>query len=278
MSVFAENDAKAAVERAWLAYTPVWGAITGVIMLGGFAEAWGDVPLMVFGVVLSLGSLLAPYVNMPPSERARPLLERSSTRMSLAIVILAFGLNYFQTPYFFDVLHMRYGFHATWTLDRNPLFLYLVTVPYFATYAVLACVAMRAVRGYAARWPTPLRIAAVSIVPFALAFLETVLNANPWMTSLFCYDDLPLMLWFGTLCYGVSFVVALPTWLAIDEGPRDRTPLVRVAALTLLAVALDTAALYVLREHVAPHLTDVVEHASGGPEPGGCLALPDAAH
>jgi cycloeucalenol cycloisomerase len=269
MSLLSENEGKRAVERAWIVYTPIWGAITGVVMLLGFAERWGDFALMAFGVVLALGALVAPLVNLPASERALPIHARTSTRMSVAIVLLAFGLNYFQTPYFFDVLHMRYGFHATWTLDRNPLFLYLVTIPYFATYSVLACVAMRAARRYGARWPGPLRLVPVAIVPFALAFLETVLNANPWMTALFCYDDLALMLWFGTLSYGVSFVLALPAWMAVDERPGQATPLARVVAMTLLVVALDTAALFALRETVAPHLTNVIDHASGGA--GGCL-------
>ena len=61
------------------------------------------------------------------------------------------ALNWLQTPFFFDVLHMHYGFHATWTHDRNPLFLYLVTIPYFATYSVLACMAYR----FVTRLPLP---------------------------------------------------------------------------------------------------------------------------
>ncbi len=205
-----------AVERAWLLYTPVWGAITGVVMLGGFAEHWGDTPLMLFGVVLALGALVAPWLASPAAAADRASARRHASAMSLATVVLAFGLNYLQTPYFFDVLHMRYGFRASWTLEHNPLFLYLVTIPYFATYSVLACVAVRFARSRAP-W---LGRAVYAVVPFGLALLETVLNANPFMTRLFCYDDLPLMLWFGTLSYGVSFVLALPVWMALAEPPR----------------------------------------------------------
>jgi hypothetical protein len=267
--IFAEHPGKRAVERAWLAYTPIWGAAAGLVMLTGLAERWGDVELMAFGALLGLGALLAPYRTMPEEQRARPIWERSATRMSVAVVLLSFGLNYFQTPFFFDVLHMRYGFGVTWTIDRNPIFLYLLTIPYFATYSVLAQIALRAVRKYAARAPTLVRMTLVALVPFALALLETALNANPFMTSLFCYDELGLMLWFGTLSYGVSFVLALPTWLAIDERPGHETTIARVVALTLMVVALDTGVLAVVRTYVAPHLTTVVEHASGGV--GGCL-------
>lgn len=267
MSLLSSAAGKRAVERAWLAYTPVWGGITGLVMLGGFAERWGDAALMTFGVVLALGTFAAAFAGVtrhedPADRRAHA---RAALSMTSGVVVLAFGLNYFQTPYFFEVLHMRYGFAATWTIDRNPLFLYLVTVPYFATYSVLACVLLRAAR----RAPRALRLPLYALAPLALAFLETVLNANPLMTRLFCYDDLPLMLWFGTLSYGVSFVFALPVWLASDERPS--WPLGATAGLMLLVVAADTAALAGLRAVVAPSVTTVVEDASGGPEPGGCL-------
>lgn len=259
---FSSSPGKRAVERAWLAYTPVWGAITGAVMLGGFAERWGDAALMTFGVLLALGSCIAPFVG--PGRRD-PEVRRAALSMTSGIVVLAFGMNYLQTPFFFDVLHMRYGFHASWTLEHNPLFLYLVTVPYFATYSVLACIAARAARHFAPKMGGLVFV----VVPLALAFLETVLNANPLMTRLFCYDDLPLMLWFGTACYGVSFVLALPVWLAIEE-PRSRAwPLAAAALLSLAVVIGDAATLALVRAWVAPHVTVVVDGATGGP--GGCL-------
>ena len=231
MSLLAPAPGKRAVERAWLLYTPIWGGVSGVVMLGGFAllvgwgfaERWGDAALMTFGVVLALGTIAAAFAGTLRAASAadRRAHARAALSMTSGVVVLAFGLNYFQTPYFFDVLHMRYGFAASWTIDRNPVFLYLVTIPYFATYSVLACLALRAAR----RAPPALRWPLYALAPLALAFLETVLNANPFMTRLFCYDDLGLMLWFGTLSYAVSFVFALPVWLASDERPDRRWPL-----------------------------------------------------
>lgn len=259
---FSSSPGKRAVERAWLAYTPVWGGFTGCVMLGGFAERWGDGALMAFGLVLALGTMLAPLVRAPRDGAVR----RAALSMTSGIVVLAFGLNYLQTPYFFDVLHMRYGFHASWVIDRNPVFLYLVTIPYFATYSVLACIAVRAVRRFAPRVGALVFV----VVPLALAFLETVLNANPFMTRLFCYDDLTLMLWFGTLSYGVSFVLALPVWLAIDEPRPKAWPLAAAALLSLAVVVADTAVLAGIRAWVAPRVTVVVDDALGH-GPGGCL-------
>jgi cycloeucalenol cycloisomerase len=255
-ALFSSSAGKRAVEQAWLAYTPIWGAVTGAIMLGGLAETWGDVELMTFGVLLAIGCLAAPLVRSRSPE-----VVHAWAAMSLAIVILAFGLNYLQTPYFFDVLHMRYGFHASWRIEHNPIFLYFVTIPYFATYSVLACMAVRAVR----RVPV-----AIALVPFALAFLETVLNANPLMTRLFCYDDLPLMLWFGTLSYGVSFVLALPMWWSIAEPEGRLRSIAAVALVAIVVCFADRVVLDGLRVFVAPHVTTVVEGSDGGV--GGCLS------
>ena len=120
----------------------------------------------------------------------------SAVKACVAVTLLSFGLNYLQTPFFFDVLHMRYGFRATWVIERNPVFLYLVTVSYFATYFVLATVAVRrlARTSDARAW----RVVVVLVVACALAFLETLANANPWMTRLFCYGEPGMMFSFGT--------------------------------------------------------------------------------
>jgi cycloeucalenol cycloisomerase len=266
-SLLSENEGKRALERAWLIYTPVWGAITGVVMLGGFAEQWGDGPLLGFGVLLMLGTYLAAWLFMPASERARPWLERTAVKGSVAVTLLAFGLNYFQTPFFFDVLHMRYGFRATLTIERNPVFLYFVTVAYFATYSVLACVAFRAL----CRAGRAGRIAAYLIVPVALAFLETALNANPWMTRLFCYGEPALMYGFGSLAYGLSLGLALPGWITFDEAPATRTALLAVVGWVVLAVALDTVAVAAMRHGIAPHFTEVEDPTSPEWDARGCL-------
>jgi hypothetical protein len=264
--LFSARPGKRAVEQTWLMYTPVWGVITGVIMLGGFARSWSDPALMTFGASIALGTLVLPMLTMPPEERALPWSSRVSTAMTAVIVVLAFGMNVFQTPFFFDVLHMHYGFHARWAFDRNPLFLYLVTVPYFATYSVLACMAFRFVRGLPL--PPVVSVICIAIVPFAIAFLETLLNANPFMRSLFCYDDTLFALTFGTLAYGISFVLALPLWLRVGESARP-VALSAIVMSVMLVVALDTAALFVVRHTVAPLVTTVHDDAPPG---GGCLS------
>lgn len=261
--VLSENVAKRSVERAWLAYTPVWGLACAIVMVGGFAEAWGDVALMTFGATLGLGALIVPIALRPAEERARPLHDTTAVKLGASVVGFAFLYNWLQTPFFFDVLHMHYGFRSTWNVENNPLFLYLLTIAYFATYSVLVMGAYRLTTRALARWPVAGRVTGALVAPFGVAFLETALNANPWMRSLFCYDDTALVLGFGSFAYGLAFVVALPVWIAIDETPGRRITLGRVLLFTVLAVLVDTLALQLLRTHVAPHLTTVVDGANG---------------
>lgn len=254
------NPARRAVERYWLVYTPLWGIVALVIMLSGAAERWGDRELMTMGIAFALGAVVPPLVRVHPIDRARPLWSRTSFKLVASVVGLSFLMNYFCTPYFFDVLHMRFGFAAKITIDDNPVFLYFMTVAYFATYSVLLCGGWRLVR---ARAP-----ALAVLVPFAVAFLETVLNANPFMRRLFCFDDMRFMLWFGTLSYGACFVFALPMWMRIDDDEATCVPLTRVAVELLAAMMAIVITFALLRHQVAPLVTDVHEGQRGY---GGCL-------
>src|SRR5262245_41287279 len=54
------HPGKRVTERYWLLYTPVWGTIAAVLMLGGFVERWGDLECMIFGVSLAAGAIGGP--------------------------------------------------------------------------------------------------------------------------------------------------------------------------------------------------------------------------
>lgn len=151
---------------------------------------------------------------------------------------------------------MHFGFDVTITIARNPAFLYLVTVAYFSTYAVLCMMALRALRARG------MGLLAWAVAPMAMAFFEAVLNANPFTTRLFCYDDLTLVLTFGTVVYGFALMLALPVWMRIDEG-RARGGVLAAVAMMTLAVVVDRAVLEVVRVVVAPRVTTVVEDAPG---------------
>ncbi len=242
-----------------MAYTPVWGVAAAIVMVTGVIEGWGDVACMVFGAVFGLSAVVIPVVWKPAGSSQT--YRATALKMSLSVVILSFGLNYLQTPYFFDVLHMHYGFNTTINVENNPVFLYFLTCAYFSTYCALSLVTVRWLRARG------MRAAAWIVAPISMAFLETILNANPFMTRLFCYDDMALMMWFGTLSYSLSFIFVLPVWVSMDEGSEggasEATPLWKVSAQMALVLGAVVVCLILLREFVAPHFTDVVDNAVG---------------
>lgn len=252
------------MERYWLLYTPVWGVIAGVVMLGGFAEGWGDPECMAFGLVLAAGAC-GPALRPHESERGLAWHRRTGVKMVVAVAGFAFGLNWVQTPFFFDVLHMHYGFRVTWTIDRNPVFLYLVTVAYFATYCTLCQLAYR-------RLAPRIGALAWGVAPLLMALLETALNANPFLDSLFCYDDMTLMLTFGTVVYGVGLALALPWWMGIDEHEAGETRMGWLLVVGGAVLFADELFLAFVTEWIAPHVTTVVEDAPGLRDAGSCLA------
>lgn len=266
-----EEPSKAAVEAAWLWYTPVWMALAGTVITMRWAdEVMGDASLLAFAVALGAGVALSPVIYA--WRRGVALKGRVLAAMVLANMVLSFGLNYFQTPFFFDVLHMRYGFKVQWRIERNPVFLYVLTMPYFATYTAAACWATRYVQRRlttgSTRW---LRVPVLCLVPFFFAFMETLSHVNPMTDRIFCYDDQFFALTFGTACYGVAFALALPVWMSIGgvpETPRRRAnPMAAVVAM-FAVVLLDTGFLWVARHYIAPHFTTVVQDS---PPFGGCL-------
>lgn len=261
--LFAAHPGKARTEKLWLWYTPIWGIAAGIVMMGGFANHWGDVELTLFCTALGVGAFVLPIVKRPDSEKADPWWQSTAFRMGTSVALFAILINYSHNWFFFDVLHMHYGFNTTWNVQQTPIGLYLITIAYFATYATLCLITYRAVRHLVAKQPRWVQWPAIALAPFSVAFLETALNANPFMTHLFCYDDPTLALSFGTLGYGTAFCFALPVWLGIDERPGVKRGLLAIVVGVLAAVYAQDLTLQVLRHHVAPHLTTVEDGAQG---------------
>ncbi len=272
------NPAKAAVERFWLWYTPVWGTAAGIVMVGGFADNWTDVPLMIFSLVLAAGAVVGPIVRRHSSQADRPWHRTTAFRLGWSVVLISFLGNYVWCPFFYDVLHMHYGFKTQWNIMNNPIQMYVLTVAYFATYCVICLIAWRAVRVHLARAPRPVLWLGIVAAPFAVAGLETALNANPFIDQLFCYDDLQLVLTFGTLVYGIGFIVSLPVWIWIDERPGQSRSAFAITVACLAAIQVSSLAFDFVRWNVAPHFT-TVEHGAWKHNlrdyGDGCLAIPD---
>lgn len=262
------NPAKRAAERWYLLYTPVWGLLAGLVMTTGLGVHWsrhplGDVSFFSFGVSLWLGCLLGGYPFRTPEEEGLRWHQRYHTKFQLWIFVFAFLGNYY-TEYFYEVLHMQYGFETRWNLNDVPFFLYPLTAVYFTTYGTLINMFRRfTVSKLPASAPPWLRRVAYLPACFVVALLETALNANPWMKSLFCYDDMRLMLWFGSLIYGLWFVVASPLWFGIEEEAGSKTSWREIWLSVLAAFMLVIVVNEVIRNWVAPLVTTVERGAVG---------------
>jgi hypothetical protein len=257
------HPGKRATERYWLLYTPVWAGVAGLVMLSGAADHWKDGALLAFAFTLAAGAIVGPIVLRPESERGIPIHRTTAFKLGACVTAFSFLINYSQTPFFFDVLHMHYGFQTDVNIRNNPVALYVLTIPYFATYCVLCQAAYRRIAHLLRGAPRVVRLLGALAAPFAVAFFETALNANPYTRHVFCYDDMRLMLWFGTFAYGTAFCFALPVWLSIDERPGERDGLQNIALGIVAAVYADSLMLDFYRYELAPRVTTVVTGAPG---------------
>src|SRR5262249_52858004 len=147
-----ENPGKRAAERWYLLYTPVWGAVSAAVMLTGLAERWDEPSFLLYGLGLWLGVLLPPFVWRAPADRGKPALALYHAKFQAWMLLFACFGNWW-SKYFYEVLHMQYGFPTPWTLNHVPLFLYFVTVAYFTTYGTLLNMGWRAARSLLADRP-----------------------------------------------------------------------------------------------------------------------------
>ncbi|MCA9523956.1 MAG: hypothetical protein KC609_23465, partial [Myxococcales bacterium] len=168
----------------------------------------------------------------------------------------SFLMNYFGTAYFYEVLHAHYGFATRWNVNHVPLFLYFVTVAYFATYYALMTLGYRFLARWLRRRSIWLFRVAVGLLPFAIALLESLLNANPFMKSLYCFDDLRFGLWFGTLLYGAWLLMVMPFWIRLEEPEGDRG-LSRALIGALAAAMLCICVAEGIKWRIAPQVTTV---------------------
>jgi cycloeucalenol cycloisomerase len=219
------DPGKAAAERFYLIYSPIWIAFVGIVMLTGMYRAWSDPGYMLFGLGVAAPLVLVPYVLPRAEDVAKPVWDTSWFRFNLWIAIFVFFGSYVGTHYFFDVVGMRYGFPTTWNLQAElvgdseatvPLFLYPLTQAYFMTYHVVMTVILRwlSTRFALGRLAKALVIAALA---YAVAFAETFFMAIPALADVFEYADRGRMLAWGSIFYGTYFIVSMPVFASIDE-------------------------------------------------------------
>lgn len=214
---------KRRMEQFVLVYSPVWMVVIAVVQFSGWLASWGELAHLALGVGLCLPLWL--YGNR----------FEEGARFNLLILIHSTVQCYFGSMLFFDAFGMEYHFNTRLTLNRTPVFLYLLTVCYFSTYYVALVVAWRRFR---ARRPKPspvLETVARALFSYAVAFAETAAMANESLRQYFSYRDPRFVMIYGSIAYGTIFFITLPLFHDIDE-PGARALPTREAVWRLLAL------------------------------------------
>jgi cycloeucalenol cycloisomerase len=222
---WSSDPSKAAAERFYLLYSPIWIALMGIVMLTGMYRSWGDVGFMLLGLGVAAPLVLVPYLTPNAAEARKPAWDTTWFRFNVWIAIFVFVGSYFFTHYFFDVVGMRYAFPTGWNLEAElvgdsertvPLFLYPLTQAYFMTYHVGATVLYRWL-GTRFALGRAGKIAVIAVLAYVVAFAETFFMAVPALADVFEYADRGRMLLWGSMFYGSFFVISIPVFAEIDE-------------------------------------------------------------
>jgi cycloeucalenol cycloisomerase len=223
---FSENPGKAWAEKWFLAYSPIWMSIMGIVMLSGVDEHLNDIGYILLGLMIASPLVVVPALKSPENPHT---IWYQSYWFKANVYIFSFSLfgNYIGSEYFFDVLGMVYQYPSiTWNLDsalvgtgeqRVPILMYLLTQAYFITYHASACVVLRRIK--TSRLPAMMILfpVMVFIIGYFWAWMETKAMANPLIAESFYYEKMDLMLAYGSAIYAIYFIASFPIYYFIDE-------------------------------------------------------------
>lgn len=237
---FSANPSKAWGEKFFLAYSPVWMTMMGLVMGLGITERLGEWGFMAVGVAVAMPLVAVPALIRDETPLGRPWYRTYWFKANLYIAIFNLAANYFGSEYFFDVLGMVYDYpmieiNFDSTLvgsgeQRVPLIMYLLTQAYFLTYHTTAVIVLRRIRSSRLPLGSFLWPVLLLVVAYFWAWLETKAMANPWVESQFYYEDTERMLAYGSLFYALYFVASFPIFYPLDERRDDDWSLLSTAA------------------------------------------------
>ena len=240
MFLLSADPARRRTEFLLLAYSPVWIVAVAAVQLGGLLPRWGDAEYLLFGLGCALPAWLVPLAGPTPSERARPIASRLSTKAAVYLFVTMFLQMALGSHLFFRVFGLTYEFPVTLDLAGSALFLYPLTIAYFSTYYTVLSILERTL---VERFDLDKRGTLVvrAVLSYATAFAETAVMCNRFMEGFFTYTRRVEMMWLGSIAYGAVFFCTLGSYRRIGT----ETPLARVLiwALRDNAIALVVYAL-----------------------------------
>jgi cycloeucalenol cycloisomerase len=255
---FSANPDRAWAEKFFLAYIPFWVLVLVLFETIFDTVELGDAPVIGLGLVVAAPMAIVPAV-LGRRRGGVPWWDSYWFKAYLYIAIVNFFGNYFISEYFFDVLGMIYHYpNLDVTLDaalvgsgqqRVPVLMYLLTQATYMTYHTTAVVVMR--RVLSTRLPVKWLFFMILtlVLSYAWAWTETMSFANAELASHFRYLDREAMLKYGSIIFGLSFIISFPLFYLLDENPKRRWTI-----FTVIGAAATAAMLAVFLSDIATHI------------------------
>ena len=238
------------------AYTPVWIAAIGTVIVLQLYEGFRRWEYLAFGLAEAGPFLLIPLLRPGPPDRDLPWHQRYIVKANLWIGIFSFIGNYWYTHYFYRVLKADYTFDGH-RLNDVPISMFLMTHAYFMSYHLLSNAVLRRIRTSFApgRARDAFQVAVVGVLAYTTAFMESLTICTfPY----YRFENRFLAWTLGSAFYAIYFVVSFPMFFRLDESPRNKftlwqTCVEALAAGMLVLCLLDFVRLAVGVELFAPH-------------------------
>lgn len=214
--VFSRNPSKRSGERFHIIWSVLWIAFFGFVVVSKWYENWKDEGYMLCGLALSVPNLLLPNLFPSQADKDLPWKSRFVTKAWVWVAIFNFIANYFFTQYFFVLLGCSYSFPITWTINRVPIALILITQSYFTTYFVLANMMIRKIRTVLRNSFGRFVFVSIGVIALSwfLAFMETwTIESVPY----YSFQDRTQMYRVGLTFYALYFLPAFPMYYWMDE-------------------------------------------------------------
>jgi cycloeucalenol cycloisomerase len=228
--LLAKNASKRAAERFNLAFSAVWIAVFGSVVVTQAYLSFGDWAYMALGLFVALPYFVVPLLFPFEADARVPFHQRYFVVSNVWIAVLSFVGNYLWTHYFYTVLGASYSFPVQLQLNRVPFFLYLVTHGYFVFYHTCTTIVLRAV--YASSDSRVASAAAVFGLAVFTAFMETwTISSVPF----YSHPSLWRMYTVGSVFYGIYFYVSFPMFVRVGE---ERPWTAREALIDSLAACM----------------------------------------
>ena len=201
-----------------------------------------NVGFFLIGFVMAVPTILYPLLFPGKADRALPLSQRYVVKANIWIAIFSYVGNFYYTHLFFEMANASYSFPTTWMLNHVPIFLYLITHAYFTFYHTVTNIVLR--RFWSSANPSSFvkGCILVAILAWITAFMEAfTIQAVPY----YSFADRSNAYIFGSMVYGVYFIVSFPMFLRLDERVSDsswtisKTIIDSLGASMLVLILLD---------------------------------------